>query len=340
MKKALVTGITGQDGSYLAHLLLSKGYKVFGAVRRNSGLYSWRLDKLGIRKDIDYVDFDLLEYSNIKRTLSRIQPDEIYNLAAQSFVALSFEQPLLTCDIDALGVVRLLESVRELGMTPRIYQASTSEMFGKVQETPQTETTPFYPRSPYAFAKLMAHWAMVNYRESYGMFNCSGILFNHESPLRGEEFVTRKITKAVGEIHRGERDLLEVGNLDSKRDWGYAREYVEAMWLMLNQPKPDDYVLATGETHSVREFVEAAFECAGIKIVWSGTGVDEVGKDEKSGKVRVKVSPKFFRPAEVDLLIGNCDKAKRQLGWQFRTDYSKLVRIMMNAELNPEAPIV
>ena len=255
MKKALITGITGQDGSYLAKMLLEKGYEVFGAIRRNAGLYSWRLEKLNIVHDVEFIDFDLLEYSNIKKTLAKVNPDEVYNLAAQSFVGLSFEQPILTADIDGLGVLRLLEAVREVGAPMKVYQASTSEMFGKVQATPQNERTPFYPRSPYAFAKVFAHWAMINYRESYGIFATNGILFNHESPLRGEEFVTRKITRAIANLKAGKTDVLELGNLNAKRDWGYARDYVDAMWRMLQHDRPEDFVIATGETHSVREFV-------------------------------------------------------------------------------------
>ncbi len=339
-KKALITGITGQDGAYLALMLLQKGYKVFGAIRRNAGLYSWRLERLGIVNDVDFIDFDLLEYSNIKKTLERVKPDEVYNLAAQSFVGLSFEQPLLTSDIDGLGTLRVLESVREAGIPARIYQASTSEMFGKVRETPQTELTPFHPRSPYAVAKVFAHWAMINYRESYQMFASNGILFNHESPLRGEEFVTRKITRAIAGIKAGKQEFVELGNMHAKRDWGYARDYVDAMWRILQHGQADDFVIATGETHSVKEFVDLAFHHAGITLEWSGKEVDEVGKDKKTGKTLVKVSPKYFRPAEVDVLIGDASKAKKQLGWSATTRFDQLVAIMMEAELNPSKGLV
>ncbi|MCU0454055.1 MAG: GDP-mannose 4,6-dehydratase [Bacteroidetes bacterium] len=339
-KKALITGITGQDGSYLAHLLLQKGYQVIGAIRRNAGLYSWRLERLGIVKDVEFIDFDLLEYSNIKKTLERVKPDEVYNLAAQSFVGLSFEQPLLTSDIDGLGTLRVLESVREAGIPARIYQASTSEMFGKVRETPQNEQTPFHPRSPYGVAKVFAHWAMINYRESYQMFAANGILFNHESPLRGEEFVTRKITRAIAGMKAGTVEVVELGNMNAKRDWGYARDYVDAMWRILQHQRPDDFVIATGETHSVREFVELAFRHAGMSIVWSGSDVNEVGTEAKTGKVLVKVSPKHFRPAEVDVLIGDATKAKTELGWSAATKFEQLVGIMMEAELDPSKRLV
>lgn len=339
-KKALITGITGQDGSYLAHLLLQKGYEVYGAIRRNAGLYSWRLERLGIVNDVEFIDFDLLEYSNIKKTLEKVKPDELYNLAAQSFVHLSFEQPLLTSDIDGLGTLRVLEAVREAKIPAHIYQASTSEMFGKVRQTPQNEETPFHPRSPYGVAKVFAHWAMINYRESYQMFAANGILFNHESPLRGEEFVTRKITRAIAGIKAGKVDVLELGNMNAKRDWGYARDYVDAMWRILQHRVPDDFVIATGETHSVREFVELAFRHVGITIVWSGSEVNEVGTDAKTGKILVKISPKFFRPAEVDLLIGDASKAKAELGWSAPTKFEQLVGIMMEAEMDPSKRLV
>lgn len=333
MKKALVTGITGQDGAYLAKLLLEKGYEVFGSFRRTAEFNSSKLHKLGIDSDIKYVSLELLEISNIIRTLEKIKPDEIYNLAAQSFVGISFEQPILTSDITALGTLRLLEGMRTIGGGSKFYQASSSEMFGKVQETPQKETTPFYPRSPYAVAKLFAHWATVNYRESYDYFACSGILFNHESPLRGHEFITRKITSSIAKIVRGSLDHIELGNLDSQRDWGYAAEYVDAMWRMLQQDKADDYVIATGECHSVREFAELAFECAGFKLVWEGKGVEEIGRDQKTGKTLIKISPEFFRPAEVDLLKGDFSKAKTKLGWEPKTKFKKLVELMTEEDL-------
>ncbi len=332
-KTALVTGIRGQDGAYLAKLLLEKGYRVYGADRRSSGSGNWRLEELGIEKDVEVVYMDLLELTNIMRTMEQIGPDELYNLAAQSFVGASFEQPILTSEVDAMGVLRLLEAVRVLKPDTRFYQASTSELYGKVQEIPQTEKTPFHPRSPYGVAKLFGHWTTINYRESYGMFACSGILFNHESPLRGLEFVTRKITHSVARIRKGLQDRVVLGNLDAKRDWGYAAEYVEGMWLMLQQPEPDDYVLATGETHSVREFVEAAFDAAGFHMEWEGTGEDTVGKDKATGKVLVEVSPRFYRPAEVDILIGNPEKAGKKLGWRPRTKFTELVAMMVEADL-------
>lgn len=333
MKKALITGIRGQDGAYLAKLLLEKGYKVYGADRRSGDSSNWRLKELGIEKDIEILYMDLLEFSNIRRVIKQVQPDEVYNLAAQSFVGASFEQPILTSEIDAIGVLRILEILREYKPDTKFYQASTSEMFGKVQEIPQTEKTPFYPRSPYGVAKLFGHWITVNYRESYNMFACSGILFNHESPLRGLEFVTRKITYNLAKIKYGLEEKLVLGNLDAKRDWGYAPEYVEAMWLMLQQPEADDYVIATGETHSIREFVEKAAEVAGFNIVWEGEGINTKGIDRKSGKIIVEVSEKFYRPAEVDLLIGNPSKAKEKLGWRPKTTFEELVEIMMITDI-------
>jgi len=333
MKKALITGITGQDGSYLSKFLLEKGYEVYGAYKRDSNLDLSRLKELGVDQDIKLLPFDLLEFSNIFRTLEKVQPDEIYNLAAQSFVYAAFEQPLLTADIDAMGVLRILETLRTLKPDTKFYQASTSEMFGKVQEIPQKETTPFYPRSPYGIAKLFGHWITVNYRESYNMFACSGILFNHESPLRGYEFITRKVTCGIARIKQGLQDKIVLGNLDPKRDWGYAPEYVEAMWLMLQQDKPDNYVIATGETHSVREFVELAFKYAGINISWQGKGIEEKGIDKKTGKVLIEVSAEFFRPTEVDMLIGDASKAKKILGWQPRTKFEQLARIMVEADI-------
>ena len=315
-KKALVTGITGQDGAYLAELLLQKGYRVVGAERRASSRNHQRLDELGIAQEIEFVDFDLADQGNMIRVLQKFEPAEVYNLAAQSFVALSFEQPLMTGDITGLGVSRLLEAIRLVNPEIKFYQASTSEMFGKVQAVPQSETTPFYPRSPYGVAKLYAHWMTVNYRESYNIFGCSGILFNHESPLRGVEFVTRKISVAVAQIKHGLQKELRLGNLDAKRDWGYAKEYVEGMYLMLQQSQPDDYVLATGETHTVEEFVEAAFSTVGL--TWQD---------------HVEIDPAFVRPAEVDLLLGDASKAKQLLGWQPRIKFPDLVALMVEADM-------
>ncbi|MGB9711993.1 MAG: GDP-mannose 4,6-dehydratase [Dissulfurimicrobium sp.] len=336
MKRALITGIRGQDGAYLAKLLLEKGYEVYGADRRSGDSSNWRLKELGIESHVKIVYMDLLELTNILRTIEKIKPDEVYNLAAQSFVKVSFDQPILTADIDAMGVLRLLEALRTYNPSARFYQASTSEMFGRVQEVPQSEKTPFYPRSPYGVSKLFAHWMTVNYRESYGMFACSGILFNHESPFRGLEFVTRKITHAIAQIKRGRLDKVVVGNLDSKRDWGYAPEYVNAMWRMLQQESPDDYVIATGETHTVREWIECAFKAVEYEIAWEGAGVNEKGRDVKTGKVLVEVSPEYFRPAEVELLIGDASKAQRQLNWRPQTTFSRLLEIMVEADLRRE----
>jgi GDPmannose 4,6-dehydratase len=332
MKKALITGITGQDGAYLSKLLLEKGYEVHGAYRRSASVNLWRLEELGITESIKFHAFDLLEYSNIQRTLEKIQPDEVYNLAAQSFVALSFEQPLYTGDVDALGVTRMLESIRTVNPKIRFYQASTSEMFGKVQAIPQTESTPFYPRSPYGVAKLYAHWMTINYREAYGMHASSGILFNHESPFRGIEFVTRKITSTLARIKCGQATVLELGNLDAKRDWGFAKDYVEGMWRMVQAETPDDYVLATGETHSVRDFVNWAALGIGIDLEWHGSGETEQAKDE-TGKVLVRINPEYYRPAEVELLIGNPEKATRALGWKQSINISELVTMMVQADL-------
>lgn len=332
-KKVLITGIRGQDGAYLAKLLIEKGYKVYGADRRSGDSSFWRLKELGIEKHVKIIYMDLLELTNIIRVIKEIQPDEVYNLAAQSFVQASFEMPIFTTEINALGVLRLLEALRLHKPDAKFYQASTSEMFGKVQEIPQKETTCFCPRSPYGVAKLFGHWITVNYRESWGMFACSGILFNHESPLRGIEFVTRKITYYLAEIKYGLRDKLILGNLDAKRDWGYAPEYVEAMYFMLQQDKPDDYVIATGETHSVKEFVEKAAQVAGFDIEWEGEGLNTKGIDRKTGKVIVEVSSEFYRPAEVDILVGDYSKAKEKLGWEPRTKFEDLVRIMMEADL-------
>lgn len=332
-KHALITGITGQDGAYLAKLLLEKNYQVYGAFRRTASTNLWRLEELGLTNQIKLVPLDLLEFSNIIRTLDKTQPDEVYNLAAQSFVALSFEQPIYTGDVDALGVARLLEAIRTVNPKIRFYQASTSEMFGKVQAIPQIESTPFYPRSPYGVAKLYAHWLAVNYRESYGLFTASGILFNHESPLRGLDFVTRKITASMARIRHKQQDLLELGNLDAQRDWGFAGDYVEGMWRMLQQPEGEDFVLATGVTHSVRSFVEWAAEAAGFDLEWKGKAEKTKGIDRKSGKTIVRVNPEFYRPAEVDLLVGSPEKAKAKLGWKPKVGVAKLVEMMVKADL-------
>ncbi len=333
MKKALITGIRGQDGAYLAKILLEKGYEVYGADRRSSDASFGRLKTLGVADKIKLVYMDLLEVHNVASVIKKIQPDEIYNLAAQSFVKASFEQPFVTSQVDALGVLSVLDSIKNYSPETKFYQASTSEMFGKVQAVPQNETTPFYPRSPYAVAKLFAHWMTINYRESYGLFACSGILFNHESPLRGLEFVTRKITNAAARIKLGLQKELLLGNLDAKRDWGFALEFVEAMWLMLQQPEPDDYVIATCETNTVRDFVQWTFNAVDIEIEWSGKGVKELGRNKKDGKVLVRVSPDFFRPAEVELLIGDASKAKKNLGWSTKTNVKKLVEIMVEYDL-------
>lgn len=335
MKKAIVTGITGQDGAYLAELLLEKGYRVFGAYRRTSSVNFWRIEELGIARhpNLELVEHDLTDLSASIRLLQRSKATEVYNLAAQSFVGVSFEQPLATAEITGIGAVNLLEAIRIVNPQVRFYQASTSEMFGKVQAIPQTEDTPFYPRSPYGAAKLYAHWMTVNYRESYGIFACSGILFNHESPLRGQEFVTRKITDSVAKIKLGKLDVLELGNLDAKRDWGYAREYVEGMWRMLQVDEPDTYVLATNRTETVRDFVNMAFNAVDVELNWRGSGEAEEGYCAASGRLLVKVNPKFYRPAEVDLLIGNPEKARRQLGWQPATSLEQLCRMMVDADL-------
>jgi GDPmannose 4,6-dehydratase len=333
MKKALITGITGQDGAYLSKFLLEKGYEVYGAFRRSADLHLDKLRFLGVDNKIQIVPLELLEFTNIYRTIERIQPDEIYNLGAQSFVALAFEEPIYTADVTAIGPLRVLEAVRAINPKIKFYQASSSEMFGKVEAVPQNEKTPFCPRSPYAVSKLFGHWVTVNYRESYGIFACSGILFNHESPLRGLEFVTRKITYSAARIKLGLQDKLLLGNLDSKRDWGYAPEYVVAMWLMLQHDHPDDYVIATGEIHSVRELVEEAFEAVGIGMDWVGTGTEERGIDTKTGKTLLTVDPRYFRPAEVELLKGDNSKAKQVLGWSPKTTFKELVKIMMEHDL-------
>ena len=328
MKKAIITGITGQDGAYLAKLLLDKGYKVYGAQRRNTGKSYWRLDELGITNQIEFVDVDLMEPYNIEKVLEKIEVDEFYNLAAQSFVALSFEQPQVTTLVNSLGVLNILEAIRHRFPHIKFYQASTSEMFGKVQETPQTEKTPFYPRSPYGVAKTYSHHLTVNYRESFKLFACSGILFNHESRFRGEEFVTRKITKGLVEYTRTAKPI-ELGNLDAKRDWGHAQDYVEAMWLMLQQDKPDDYVISTGVTYSIREFIRMSLDYMDIPYKEEGHEFF----DARNNQVIIKTNPKFFRPAEVDLLIGNPHKAMNKLGWSPKHDINDLIRDMIGGDL-------
>jgi GDPmannose 4,6-dehydratase len=332
VKTALITGVSGQDGAYLSKLLLEKGCRVVGAVRRGSNSQLPRLAELGILDDIELVSFELAELTNILRVLERCKPDEIYNLAAQSFVGVSWEQPLYTVDVGGVGAMRLLEGIRMHCPQARYYQASTSEMFGKVQTSPQDELTPFYPRSPYGIAKLLAHAATVNYRESFGLHASSGILFNHESPLRGAEFVTRKITLGLARILAGLQDAIELGNLDAKRDWGYAGDYVDGMWRMTQQTAPGDYVLATGETRTIREFLAYAGEAAGISLDWRGKGVEETGVDARSGKILVRVNPAFFRPADVDVLIGNPAKAREKLGWSPRVDVRGLARMMFEAD--------
>lgn len=340
MKRALITGVTGQDGAYLSEFLLGKGYEVHGIKRRSSSFNTQRVDHLYQDPHEEHVRFrlhhgDLTDSTNLIRIIQEVQPDEIYNLGAQSHVQVSFELPEYTADTDALGALRLLEAIRILGMekTCRYYQASTSELYGKVQEIPQTETTPFYPRSPYAVAKLFAYWTVVNYREAYGLHASNGILFNHESPLRGETFVTRKITRAVSRIKYGLEDKLFLGNLDAKRDWGFAGDYVELMWLMLQQDEPDDYVMATGVTTSVREFVVAAFRHAGYELRFEGSGVDEKGIDAETGRVLVEVDPRYFRPTEVDLLIGDASKAAEKLGWKPKMQLPELTALMVDADL-------
>lgn len=335
MKKAIVTGITGQDGAYLAELLLNKGYEVYGTYRRTASVNFWRIEELGIQDhpNLHLVEYDLTDQSNSIRMVADILPDEIYNLAAQSFVGVSFEQPLATAHITGLGAVHLLEAIRIVNPKIKYYQASTSEMFGKVQEIPQTELTPLYPRSPYGVAKLYAHWMTINYRESYGIFASSGILFNHESPLRGKEFVTRKITDSVAKIKLGKLDYMELGNMDAKRDWGFAKEYVEGMYLMLQADKPDTYLLATNRTETVRDFVKMAFKAADIELEWNGSGIDEVGKDKSTGNVVVRINPKFYRPAEVELLIGDPQKAKNDLGWVPKTSLEELCAMMVKEDL-------
>ncbi|MGN0347041.1 MAG: GDP-mannose 4,6-dehydratase [Lachnospiraceae bacterium] len=331
MKRALITGINGQDGSFLAELLLEKGYEVYGILRRKSVVDYGNVAH--IKDKIHFIYADMTDVVSLINAMRISQADEVYNLAAQSFVATSWEQPIATADIDAIGVTNLLEAIRIVKPDARFYQASTSEMFGKVQAIPQDETTPFYPRSPYGVAKLYGHWITKNYRESFNIFACSGILFNHEGERRGLEFVTRKITNTVARIKLGVEDHLELGNMDAKRDWGHSQDYVRAMWLMLQQDEPDDYVVATGETRTVREFVVAAFAKVGIDVVFEGTGVDEVGKDKATGKVLVKVNPKFFRPAEVELLIGNPKKAEEKLGWKREISFDQIVQRMIDNDL-------
>ncbi|MDR2999885.1 MAG: GDP-mannose 4,6-dehydratase [Fibromonadaceae bacterium] len=333
-KIAMISGITGQDGGYLAKFLLEKNYRVLGLYRRGATDTFSKLKEHGIFEQIELLDFELLEFSNICRLLKKYQPDEFYNLAAQSFVAASWEEPIYTAQADGMGALYILEAIREFSPKTRFYQASTSEMFGKVQEIPQSENTPFYPRSPYGVSKLMAHWMCVNYSESFNVFACSGILFNHESPMRGKEFVTRKITSHFAEMYTGKTsEPLELGNLNAKRDWGYAGDYVEMMWRMLQHDKPDTYVVATGETRSIREFVEEASKHCGFDLQWQGSEESEVGIDKKTGKTLVRVNPKFYRPAEVEVLIGNPEKAKKVLGWHAKVDFKALCRMMMLADI-------
>ena len=334
-KSAIITGITGQDGAYLAQLLLGKGYRVFGTYRRTSSVNFWRVEELGVDKhpNMHLVEYDLTDLGSSIRLLQQTQATEVYNLAAQSFVGVSFDQPMATAQITGLGPLNLLEAIRIVNPKIRYYQASTSEMFGKVQAIPQTEETPFYPRSPYGVAKLYAHWMTINYRESYDIFATSGILFNHESPLRGKEFVTRKITDAVARIKLGKQDVLELGNMDAKRDWGFAKEYVEGMWRMLQVDKPDTYVLATNRTETVRDFVTMAFKAAGIAVAFEGAADKERAIDTATGKTVVQVNPKFYRPAEVELLIGNPARAKKELGWEPKTTLEELCAMMVEADL-------
>lgn len=334
-KTALITGITGQDGAYLAQFLLSKDYQVVGTYRRTSSVNFWRIKELGVDQhpNLHLVEHDLTDLSSSIRLLQTSKATEVYNLAAQSFVGVSFDQPITTAEITGLGAVHLLEAIRIVNPHIRFYQASTSEMFGKVQAVPQVESTPFYPRSPYGVAKLYAHWMTINYRESYNIFASSGILFNHESPLRGREFVTRKITDSIAKISLGQLDVLELGNLDAKRDWGFAKEYVEGMWKMLQVEKPDTYVLATNRTETVRDFVTMAGKAAGFDLMWEGRGINEIAFERKNGKALVKVNPQFHRPAEVELLIGNAEKAKNELGWEPKTTLEELCQMMVEADI-------
>lgn len=332
-KTALVTGITGQDGAYLAQYLLEQNYRVYGTFRRSSTPNFWRLEELGIADKVDLVSMELTDQLSIHKTVQELLPTEVYNLAALSFVHTSFTQPIYTGEVDGLSVTRILDMIRVCSPESRFYQASTSEMFGKVQAVPQSEDTPFYPRSPYGVAKLYGHWITVNYREAYNLFACSGILFNHESPLRGTEFVTRKITTGLAAIKHGQADCLELGNLDAKRDWGFAGDYVRGMWAMLQQDKPEDYVLATGQTHTIRHFIELAAKFVDVELVWEGEGLNEVGRDRKTGKIWIKVNPQHYRPSEVELLIGDPTKANRQLNWKPMVSLDKLVEMMMQADL-------
>ncbi|MGP3957643.1 GDP-mannose 4,6-dehydratase [Nonomuraea sp. 3N208] len=340
MKKALITGITGQDGSYLTELLVEQGYEVHGIVRRASNFNTHRIDHIYHDSDSNRLLHlyygDLTDSSSLNRILEQVAPDEIYNLGAQSHVHISFQMPDFTTEANAVGTLRILDAIKEVGISPRFYQASSSELFGGLGTTMQSESTPFYPRSPYACAKLYAYWITVNYREAYGLFACNGILFNHESPRRGEVFITRKVSRAVARVSRGKQERLHIGNLNARRDWGYAKEYVQAMWLMLQQPAPDDYVVATGETHSVRELCEAAFAHVGIDLVWKGEGVDEQGIDRRTGKVLVEVDPKYFRPTEVDFLAGDASKARKKLNWEPKTRFQELVSLMVEHDLRQE----
>ncbi|WP_448383760.1 GDP-mannose 4,6-dehydratase [Desulfosoma sp.] len=336
-RTALITGITGQDAAYLAKFLLEKDYRVVGTYRRTASSNLWRLEEMGVLDRVELIPMDLLEMTNVVRVIQKVRPSEVYNLGAQSFVGVSFEQAVYTSQVNAIGVCYLLEAVRALDGAARFYQASTSEMFGKVREEPQNEDTPFYPRSPYAVAKVYAHYMTVNYREAHGLHASCGILFNHESPLRGREFVTRKITASLAKIAHGQQDVLELGNLEAKRDWGYAADYVRGMWMMLQHPHGDDYVLATGESHSVREFVDKAAECAGFRLAWEGEAVSARGIDRASGKTIVRVNPDFFRPAEVESLRGDASKARRVLGWQPEVTFEQLVEIMMRADMDRAA---
>ena len=335
MKQAIVTGVTGQDGAYLAKLLLDKGYAVYGTYRRTSSVNFWRLEELGVagHERLNLVEYDLTDLSASIRLLQQCQPDEVYNLAAQSFVGVSFDQPVTTAEITGIGPLNLLEAIRIVNPGIRFYQASTSEMFGKVQAIPQAEDTPFYPRSPYGVAKLYVHWMTINYRESYDIFGCSGILFNHESPLRGREFVTRKITDGIARIKLGQAETLELGNMDAKRDWGFAGDYVDGMWRMMQADEPDTFVLATNRTETVRDFVNMTCKAAGIEIEWQGKAEQEKAIDVSSGKAIVQVNPRFYRPAEVDLLIGTPAKAKEKLGWQPATTLEELCKMMVDADL-------
>ena len=335
MKHAVITGVTGQDGAYLTQLLLERGYQVYGTYRRTSSVNFWRLEELGVQNHphLELMEYDLTDPGASIRLLQRAEPDEVYNLAAQSFVGVSFEQPITTAQITGIGPLHLLEAIRTVNPKIRFYQASTSEMYGKIHELPQTETTFFHPRSPYGVAKLFAHWATINYRESYDLFACSGILFNHESPLRGQEFVTRKITDAAARIHLGQQEVLELGNLDAQRDWGYALEYVEGMHRMLQHTEPDTYVLATNQTWTVRHFVELAFQAVDITLEWQGQAEREVGRDARTGHLRIRVNPRFYRPCEVDILQGNPRKAMDILGWQPQTPLAELCRLMVEADL-------